>query len=303
MLHIIEFGFFGIQNGTYFGYDSVAKVWDVGWPSGLNGSIFYYNPVITKLDFGFIDWYNGQYIAASPILPFGGTFNFKTSFDTNFVKFPEQMPTNLFLTDQFDYSDSGRVLLPAITKNNEVYYYLFDQITNTSSYVTTITNFHKFDISEKSTTYANLVFHFNNRFFITKYDTIILIREDFSTKKITGIQDGVASAFTYSNNYYITTYNGKIYQSSDLGETWSIAYTLGEGVNIVNFDNQLIGFRFNQLWLVNLTPSAITFKTILCDGLENKMITSIIKYNNIVWVTTNSGVFAKPYNNFYTYKQ
>jgi hypothetical protein len=172
----------------------------------------------------------------------------------------------------------------------------------------TISNFKKVSLGAfQFNNYAivNTV-HFKNRFFVGVGDTTYLIREDFSTKAVMTNFSPFLSIFTYNGNYYATAmnnYGGLIYETTDNGETWTLQYTLSNrGTVVINFDNNLIAIYQSQLWLVALGATSISFKEIVNDGLTGKTITGLVKCNNKVWITTNGGVFYRPYSNFYQYK-
>ena len=293
--------FYGTQYYCYV-YDSASNGW------GLINTISplaYRRPAVNKAFFAAATVTNNfglqTYTASSYLPSYGGNFK---SFDTNFTAFPEYL-LNYPLTNIADISDSNRVLFPVLTTDNtKNYYYLLDtKISYSSTPSFTVSNFHKLalgvfnGIDNQFTTT-----HLNNRFFIGHADTTYLVREDFSIKVVLN-NDIFLSVFLYNGNYYATSISGNIYETTNNGETWSLQFTINpRGTAIFNFDNNLIAIYQSQLWQVTLGATSISFKEIVNDGLTGKTITGLVKCNNKVWITTNGGVFYRPYNQFYQFK-
>ena len=214
---------------------------------------------------------------------------------------------NLPLSNIVDISDSNRFIFPAQTINNPKQngYYLMDAKINIPPGNITVNNFHRLFLGCNNNLELTTINHFGNRFFVGANDTTYLIREDFSTKMVVP-NDMFYSIFKWNNNYYATagfSSVGNIYETTNNGETWTLQYTFNpRGTVILNFDNNLIAIYQCQLWQVTLGASSISFKEIVNDGLTGKTITGLVKCNNKVWISTNGGVFYRPYNQFYQYK-
>ena len=112
------------------------------------------------------------------------------------------------------------------------------------------------------------------------------------------------SFFSWNNSYYaIGTNQVAIYQTNDFGQTWTKQFNISTYLTgIFNFDNKLIAFVKDQIFLVTMTSTTINFKEIVNDGLTGKIITTIAKSNGMVYISTNQGIYERPYTNFYTYK-
>ena len=241
----------------------------------------------------------------SPSITYSRSFK---NYDNNFV-------SSLYchswspLCNQADISDSNRVIFPVTTTDStKSYFYLMDiRFSLSSAPPFSVSNFTKIALggSNNFPGVVNTV-HFNNRFLVSISDTTYLIREDFSIKPVMTNFTPFLSIFTYNGNYYATAMNnsgGLIYETTNNGETWTLQYNLNNrGTVIINFDNNLIAIYQSQLWQVTLGATSISFKEIVNDGLTGKTITGLVKCNNKVWISTNGGVFYRPYNQFYQFK-
>lgn len=204
-----------------------------------------------------------------------------------------------------DISDSERIIFPVVTKNYISCYYLID--VKPTLPVVTVSNFTKVFAGSSHYTglYNNLLTnHINNRFFVTNndYDSTYLIRENYSVKGV--MDEAFGCIFKFNGNYYsIGQYTGKIYKTTDLGETWNLEYIISiPKMVIINFDSKLIGINQDQLWEVQLGTTSIVLKEIKNDGLTEKKITDILKINNKVYILTNGGVYSRAYSDFYDFK-
>lgn len=76
-----------------------------------------------------------------------------------------------------------------------------------------------------------------------------------------------------------------------------------EDLTFCEIGDKLIAYSFaNQLWEVTLTENSISAKELDNNGLENKRIKALNYCNNRVFISTESGVFERPYNEFIEYK-
>ena len=295
--------FYGMQY-YYYSYDSIK-----GWSAGFAPTTLPFSRPAVNKDFFATATLGGNnfdlqnYTFSSTAPNYSSTFKY---YDTNFVSFPVYQSLSP-LCNQLDISDSGRVIYPVITTDNSKYYfYLLNVKFSESTPVFSVNNFKKIALGKlNNPSFTNIV-HLKDRFFVSVGDTTYLIREDCSVKPVMTTFEPFLSVFTYNGIYYATAqdnYSGLIYQTTDNGETWSLQYTLNNrGTVLINFDGKLIAIYNDQFWLVTLGPTSINFKELINDGLTGKIITGLVKCNNKVWITTNGGVYYRPYANFYQYK-
>ena len=97
-----------------------------------------------------------------------------------------------------------------------------------------------------------------------------------------------------------------IFSSSDNGLTWikgGETPWLIASVNFAKIDGKIIGYRYAQLWEVSTTETSFNFKELDNDGLDGKMITSVSEFDDKVFITSLSGVYRRPSDEFFTYKE
>ena len=295
--------FWGAQNDDYYIIDSTTPgYWASSQGITIDDVSTNRRPAVCKDYFAFADVSGGGYVGfiSQQIEQFGpASFNKMKVYDPNFVSYPN-FSYNFQPINSIDISDSERVIIPVITKDStKGYFYLFDAKPDVNG-VIQVSNFHKVAFGHAYLQSAPYITHIGNRFLVP-YDSIHLIREDFSTKAIGGLED-FTSVFKTNGNYYAVGFSGKIYETTDMGETWTLQFSLNQWVIVVNFDNNLIAYHQDQLWLVTISSTNLTLKEIVNDGLTGKTISNIVKYNNKIWISTNAGVFSRPYSSFYQYK-
>lgn len=114
--------------------------------------------------------------------------------------------------------------------------------------------------------------------------------------------------FKNANKYYaigqeVSTI--KLFSTLDSGLTWQEDYTNlkwdTQSLNYFEFDNKVLATINSQIFEVQI-GSTLIFKEINNEGIKNNVITSIVKCNNKVFLTTNFGVYICNYSNFYQYK-
>lgn len=100
--------------------------------------------------------------------------------------------------------------------------------------------------------------------------------------------------------------DGHIYSSVDDGLTWAKG---GEspweitGMNFTTIGGKVVAYRFAQLWEVSTTETSFDFKELDNDGLDGKTITSVSEFDSKVFVTSLAGVYHRPSEEFFTYKE
>ncbi|HEX7413135.1 MAG TPA: hypothetical protein VF411_03735 [Bacteroidia bacterium] len=301
--------FYGAQSDNFYTYDFTNNQW--AYNSLYNNPLTNRRPAMCKDFFAFAGINNNYFGFVYPYYPLYNSTNYNKIkvYDTNFVSFPS-FPTYFTSNsvNNIDISDSNRVIYPVITKDStKSYFDLFDVKFSHSTYLFTVSNYHKVALGHSYSNSAPYVTYLNNRFFVNLGDTTYLIREDFSTKPVVS-NDMFYCVFQYQGNYYATGNQNLccIYKTTNLGETWSLQFTINGtnryGLVIRNFDNNLIAILADQLWLVTMTSTTLTLKEIVNDGFVGKTITGLVKCNNKVWITTNGGVYYRPYAQFYQYK-
>ena len=140
-----------------------------------------------------------------------------------------------------------------------------------------------------------------------------IINSSFDTIPITNDYN-FYSFFTYLNQHYavVSTVSGyKLATTTDQGLTWQIIYDLSQSFEYMNFSqvgDKLICYTGNpsinpnNLYQIIFNGSSISSKELVNDGLQNVTIRSVNMLNNQVFISTNYGVFERPYSEFIDYK-
>ncbi len=112
--------------------------------------------------------------------------------------------------------------------------------------------------------------------------------------------------FTYNGVLYGLTYSGgtslQLLASTDQGSNWSVLTgQLPDDYARLNYkvvNNRLIASYYSQLLQIDITPTSLTITELDNTGLAGNSITSVAAFRNTVYVSTLSGVFAKPIRTF-----
>lgn len=116
--------------------------------------------------------------------------------------------------------------------------------------------------------------------------------------------------FYYNNlQYAIVNSFGTVYfmSTNNDGYSWQIiAGNINPNYQTLRFsvfNGKIIAYSFaNQIWEIQLNSNSLTAKELSNDGLENCLITSVECSNNRVFISTNNGVFERPFTEFIDYK-
>jgi hypothetical protein len=141
------------------------------------------------------------------------------------------------------------------------------------------------------------------KFFVGCGSSTFLIRADGTHNKV--LDEEAQLYFEYGNNLY-TLGNNTVYKSTDKGESWMAVYKVSFGGGAIrgfNIGDNAFIFNGDKIAQLFLSPDAITSKELVNDGLAGNQITSVSRFKDRVYVTTLSGVFYKPYEQFLTFKK
>ena len=97
-----------------------------------------------------------------------------------------------------------------------------------------------------------------------------------------------------------------MFYSTDNGFTWTEGYETPWELVLLNYakiNGKLIGYRYAQLFEITINENEFQAKELDNDGLEGKSITSVSKFDNKVYLTSLSGVFYKPVDEFFIEKE
>lgn len=78
-------------------------------------------------------------------------------------------------------------------------------------------------------------------------------------------------------------------------------------LNYKKIDDKIIGYCNSQIFELNIKIDANKYELSLTeldnDGLEGKIITSVSKFDNKIYLTSFSGVYYKDYDDFFVKKE
>lgn len=96
-----------------------------------------------------------------------------------------------------------------------------------------------------------------------------------------------------------------IYISSDKGYTWQEGYSVQYDYSLLNYSkigDKIIGYRYGQLWELQINDTELIVQELDNDGLDGISITSVSSFDKKVFLSTLSGVFYKSIDEFFDYK-
>jgi len=104
--------------------------------------------------------------------------------------------------------------------------------------------------------------------------------------------------------FALDSYYPKLLISHDRGISWEKFCGISSPKirSLISFDEKLFSIVNRNLYEVTIQNDTITTKEINLQGLGYKSINSINKLGSNVYVTTNAGLYSKPYSSFYSYK-
>ncbi len=138
--------------------------------------------------------------------------------------------------------------------------------------------------------------------FLVSFDELYVIDPSGHVSIAQGITPGrITDIFTFNESLYAYNENTySLYRSADKGLTWQVQATgfPARQLHFFELEDQLCFHVYSQIATVDLDTG--TIEELDNAGLEGHEITSVTEYAGKVWVTTLSGMFIKPIENFFT---
>jgi len=149
----------------------------------------------------------------------------------------------------------------------------------------------------------NSLFSTKDYFIVSADRKTYKIKSDGSAIKVF---DGIFTSIFQKSDTLYGIRPGRIYRSVDNGESWpdsgDIISEFSSFMNFCLINNEIIATYYDQIFHVVINNGTFTVREIDNDGLEYNFITSVSKYKNKVFVTSETGVYYIDYKEFFTYK-
>jgi len=146
------------------------------------------------------------------------------------------------------------------------------------------------------------VYHFFNHYFVGSSKTYRT--SDNGTATVCFSRD-IYNMFQIGSYLYGISW-GTVVRSTDQGVSWNEIGKISSSFEILSYiqaEGSIIAFRNSQLFRITLNDSVDTIEELENDGLDGHEITSISCYRNEMYVTTFSGVFSKPAQEFFNMRE
>ena len=144
---------------------------------------------------------------------------------------------------------------------------------------------------------------FGDYFYLTLSEATL--RMDSEGNQETIFPGRFVKMLTQNNELFAFTDN-ELYRSNMEGLDWQLLGSPDSNFKQLNYaevDGQLIGYYFNQLFALEITETEIKVTELEQEGLEGHEITSVVGFNEKVYVTTLTGVFHRPMADFFEPKK
>lgn len=246
---------------------------------------------------------------ASPVLS-GGSAPINPSYnkDSTFLEFQEPYINNIspqaIVKNRF-------VLLPYLSKLSSLqkqFAYLVTVSPNTFGGLKT-DSINPLQFNARSSTFESGLYYinsFNDRFFISYGDDFYRVDTSGNIKSFGAPMYSISGMFKLGDNLFAVNPNGRIYQSTDKGENWTLFTTLDSIWGFIGFQqigNEAFAIYRDQIWQLTLDGGTLTIKELVNEGMERSVITSIIKCSDKVFVTTKYGVYYRQLDKFKEFKK
>jgi hypothetical protein len=244
----------------------------------------------------FIDYKCGNYSPCKDGLGFSGTQNYKFMKDfTGLNPGKDVGAMNMndgFLTSAVRTGYTGRIsLLFVPILGSHLRYQGQATYIHPDEY-----NFHKILLPNEGDAMINRIQSFINNFFVSTGHFSYLVRPDGSFKQV--FNRSAREFFQYHNQVY-ADFGDAIYASSDDGENWNLIYNHHPDMGFRQFftvNDSLCFFRNDSIFVMHLD---FTSRLLNNTGIQGDEITSVNEFIDKVYITTLSGIFYKPRNDFF----
>ena len=152
---------------------------------------------------------------------------------------------------------------------------------------------------------AIVTYSIENDFIVSNGNVVAKIYSDGTYKVLDLHSFYPARFFKKDNKVNAVSYNS-IYESIDNGESWIKKYESSEvleGFMFTVIDNRIILSKRSTVLELIFNETGFVTEELQNDGLDGNFITSITDFNEIVYVTTLSGLYYKDKNDLFNIKE
>ncbi len=143
----------------------------------------------------------------------------------------------------------------------------------------------------------------DDHFLVSSQTKTLVVEKDGSYRSV--LDRALLRVFKHNDKLYGFGRDGKFYQSSDKGNSWRSSFEVERFLSDVSFthvEDQLVGYRYGQVWKFDFNDSGYEVEELVNTGLVGNLITSLNEFDGKVYVTTLSGVYYKPLEQFFEIK-
>ncbi|MCL7989367.1 hypothetical protein M8998_15555 [Sphingobacterium sp. lm-10] len=149
----------------------------------------------------------------------------------------------------------------------------------------------------------DMIMAIEDHFLISSHTRTLLVDSDGNYRQV--LDRALVRTFEHNSMLYGFGRDGNFYQSADKGNSWMSSYDVERFLSDVSFSqvgDQLVGYRYGQIWKFNFHDSGYEVEELVNEGLTGNLITSLNEFDDKVYVTTLSGVYHKPKEQFFEVK-
>ncbi|MFD2599927.1 hypothetical protein ACFSQ3_13295 [Sphingobacterium corticis] len=166
-----------------------------------------------------------------------------------------------------------------------------------------INNSKVIDLDRESHYGMDMITTTGDNFLVSSHSKTLHVSSDGVYKEV--LDKALVRTFSDKDILYGFGRNGDFYQSSDRGNSWRKAYDVERLLSDVTFSHvgdQLVGYRYGQIWKFDFNESGYEAEELVNDGLVGNLITSLNEFDGKIYITTLSGVYHKPIEQFFEVK-
>lgn len=251
---------------------------------------------------------DGEVRFYSTMLPNGAqesaSLNIK-DIDNTFLNFKHQQ-LHFTVSESCVINDRNQALIP-YTINNNSWYLLKLALVDVSvrdmpSNYVEIVKTKTISIPEEWQQSVHAIESVGEYFFITTQSKVFRVD---SKGNIVTVSDTPLLRIIESSGKLYGVGNKSVFISSDKGLTWKEIYNVQQEfswISLSKVEDKIVGYRYSQLWEITFNENDLIVRELDNYGIDGVSITSLSVFDNNVYLSTMSGVFYKPVDDFFESK-